>query len=123
MKMFGSRMILLVLDQIQKAPVYPTGSGESDGSQTVSNLHVNPYIDEKCMLLCENQALRYGTICSTCSNMNYEENILLCQLYTSIEDCNSVFNNEGTRGRSADTQENEMLPTKVQDTNMVKSEF
>ena len=45
MKMFRSRMILTVLDQIQKTPVYPTGSGESDGSQTVSNPHVNPYID------------------------------------------------------------------------------
>ena len=77
MKMFRSRMILTVLDQIQKTPVYPTGSGESDGSQTVSNLHVNPYIDEKCMLLCENQALGYGNICLTCPNRKYEENILL----------------------------------------------
>ena len=73
MKMFGSRVKLIVLDQIQLDLV----TGESEGGQTVSNPHVNPYIDEKCMLLCENQALGYGNICSTCPDMKYEENILL----------------------------------------------
>ena len=37
------------------------------------------------MLWCGNQELGYGNICSTCPYLEYEENDLLCQLYTSIE--------------------------------------
>merc|ERR1712106_264684 len=46
------------------APVYETGSGGSEGGQTVTCPHVDPYADEKCMFWCENQELGYGNICA-----------------------------------------------------------
>ena len=44
-------------NKTKTAPVYPTGSGASEGGQIVTCPHVDPYAEEKCMFWCENQEI------------------------------------------------------------------